>query len=366
MVAHAKLSASGAHRWINCAGSVAAEAAMPYGNKSSVFAEEGTRAHDLAENALREGVAADTLTDDKDMADFVQVYVDYVRSFKASHMTIEERVDFSDWVPEGFGTADAILIYDNTLHVCDLKYGRGVQVFAEDNPQGLLYALGAYAEYGFALDGVDTIKISIVQPRLDHISEWTVSLDYLMKWAERVSQAAQAALEPDAPLNPGEKQCRFCAAKATCSALMRFTQDAILSDFDDLDLSPANKLTDKQLRMIMEAKPLIEGFLSAVQDHIKAKLDAGETFDGFKLVEGRSVRRWDDETKAADALESLIGDDAYKKSLISPAQAEKVLGKAKKADIQDMIVKPRGAPTLAPESDKRPSINVTADDFEEC
>lgn len=388
MAAHAKLGASNAHRWLNCPGSVSAEDGIP--NTSSPFAEEGTTAHELAEQVLGMAhlppkdvkvedwpryatVKANEFLDlyeDQDMADFVRVYVDHVNSLAVGcdALDIEMRVSYEDWVPGGFGTADAIIVQGDTLHICDLKYGMGVRVDAEENPQAMLYALGALTMTEMIFD-IERIQIHIVQPRLDHISQWEISVPDLLRWAEWVKQRAEEALVEDAPRVPGEKQCRFCRAKASCAALQKMTQDVIMADFDDLDNVPkANTLTDDQMRRALEAKPLIEAWLGAVEGLVKERLSNGESFPGYKLVEGKSNRQWSDDWQAAAKLVELIGNDkAYTPpKLITPAQAEKVLGKARVSEIAPLITKPSGAPTLAPETDKRPAINITANDFSAC
>jgi hypothetical protein len=365
MVAHAKLSASGAHRWMACPGSVKAEEGLP--DRSSSFAEEGTKAHELMEQALKHGKAVRDLIDDMEMSDYVQIYVDYVLSQKkpGDALFIERRVDFSEWVPEGFGTADTIIVSDEVLHIVDLKYGKGVPVFAENNPQALLYALGAYDDFMFLSD-FQSVKISIVQPRRDVISEWEISITDLLKFGETVRQAALDTQNPKAKRVPGEKQCRFCKAKATCPALYKLTSDTLLADFEQIDEAPApHKLTFAQLRKALENKSLIEAWLLSVENSVKELLLEGATFEGFKLVEGRSIRKWSDEESAASRLVQLVGEQvAYTKKLISPAQAEKALGKKDKAKIEDMIVKPRGAATVAKETDPRPAISPLEAEFE--
>jgi len=363
MTLHAKLSASGAHRWMACPGSVAAESGLP--DRTSSFAEEGTLAHDIVERALRLGFNCDTICDRPDMAEPAQVYVDYVRALPGQHRFIETRVSFEEWVPGGFGTADSIVIDEGTrtLHISDLKFGKGVKVDAEQNPQALLYALGAYSAFGFIHD-IERIKIAIIQPRIDHISEWEISVTDLLKWGEIARTAAEETMKANAPRVPGDKQCRFCKAKATCPALWKKTEQALLSEFEDLDLKPANKLTDDQLRQALEAKPLIEAWLSAVERLVTERIAEGREFPGFKIVEGRSLRQWRDEDMGP-TLEFLLGpDDAYIKKVISPAQAEKLLGKSNKNKIEPFIIKPRGKPTLTSEQDPRPSITVNANDFD--
>ena len=368
MVAHAALGASNAHRWLVCAGSVEAERDIP--NTTSPFAEEGTRAHDLGELALRTSDTALDAFEDQEMADFVRVYTDYVRqnARDADLLEIEQRVSYADWIEGGFGTADAVIIKDGVIHVCDLKYGMGVRVHADLNPQGMLYALGAYAENRFLGIEIHTAKISIVQPRLDHVSEWEISIEDLLRWAEWAKQRAEATQDPDAPRVAGEKQCRFCRAKASCKALQEVTEAAVMVEFDDLDNMPkANTLTDAQMRSALDAKPLIESWLSAIEKLAKGRLEDGEDFAGYKLVAGRSNRRWVADENTTKELVDLLGeDDAYTKKLVTPAQAEKLLGKKRASEITDFVVKSEGAPTLAPEADKRPAINISRSDFNDC
>ena len=364
MIAHASLGASNAHRWLECAGSVKAEIGLP--NTSSVFALEGTTAHDLAELTLTTTDGALDLFADQEMAEFVRIYTDYVRSLSdaADLVLIEQRVDYSDWVPKGFGTADAIVLNGDTLNVVDLKYGIGVPVYAEDNPQGMLYALGAYAEVNHIAE-IKNVVITIVQPRLDHISEWSIGIEDLLRWAEYATQRAEATQEDDAPRNAGEKQCRFCKAKHNCGELFRHTEAILLTEFDNIDELPnVDTLTDEQMGKVIASKVLIEGWISAISTHVTDRLEAGAGFTGYKLVEGRSTRRWHDDESAEFRLRELMGaEKSVTTKVISPTQAEKILGAKRKDEVSEMIVKPAGKPTLVPDSDKRLAINVTADDF---
>jgi hypothetical protein len=372
MTLHAKLSASGSHRWLNCSGSVQAESEYPESNTS--FAQEGTAAHELADKCLRSGdnsdqylgVVIEGVTVDADMVEHVQGYLDFVRSFDGE-LFPEQRVDFSPWVHDGFGTSDAIVITSNKVHIIDLKYGQGVIVDAENNTQGMLYALGVYNDYGYLLDDQDSFVIHIYQPRANNFSEWEISLKDLLKWGEWVKLRADEALEKDAPRTPGDKQCMFCKAKASCPALLKFTQEIIIAEFDDLDdLQDPNKLSNAQIKKVLEGKKLIESWLSAVESSVFAKLMNGEKFKGFKLVEGRSLRQWANESAAQVALLSLRDEnEVFTKKLISPAQAEKLLGKKEAKQIQDLIIKPQGKPTLTTEDDKRPEFGNVENLFDE-
>lgn len=370
MAEHAKLSASSAHRWLYCPGSVKAEEGLK--DKGSPYAAEGSCAHEVAEKALSEKKHATdyigkTYHDHEvtqEMADYVQEYVDYVRALKGEQ-EYEQRVDFDDWVWQGFGTSDAIVYAGTTLYVVDLKYGKGNMVHADENPQGMLYALGALNEREGLME-IDNIVIVIHQPRLDHVSEWSITPKELYKWGEWVAGRAQTCLRDDAERVAGEKQCLWCKAKATCPELMKRTEQALMMDFDNIESMPEkpDKLTEQDLLFAMNNKKLIVSWLDAVEQHIKEKLERGEPFQGFKLVEGRSTRKWIDEEKATQKLQDMLQDDAFEKKLLSPAKAEKALGKAKAKEIQDIIIKPTGAPTLAPESDKRQPLQIIPSDFD--
>jgi hypothetical protein len=372
MVAHAKLSASGAHRWMSCPGSVAAEGELP--NRGSAFAKEGSAAHELAEIVLNKGGSAfdwegkpliehNTVIPDREMVGAVQEYVDYLGNLKGDRL-YEVRVDFSPWVPDGFGTSDAIVIDGDTMHVVDLKYGKGVKVDAERNPQAMLYALGAINEFGF-IYGAKRIFCHIHQPRIDHVSVWEISVDDLMAWGEEVKILAETALSADAKRSPGEKQCRFCAAKAVCPALLKLTEETIGVELASMaDLAAPTRLTGAQLSLVLTHRALINGWMESVEQLVTERLANGDAFPGWKLVEGRSLRQWSDEGEAERLLVAELGDNAHERKLISPAKAEKALGKKRAALVADVVVKPPGKPTLAPESDPRPPFGVvTADDF---
>ena len=374
MTSHAKLSASGSVRWLACPGSVKAESGLS--DKGSIFAQEGTCAHELAELVLTNGGNAFDWVGKKliensgfvvttEMAGYIQEYVDYVGQIGGDQQ-YEERVDFSDWVPEGFGTSD-VIAYDlatATLHVIDLKYGKGHRVEAQNNTQGVLYGLGAYSDWGMIYP-IKAVRVHIHQPRLDHISTWDLTTDELLRWGETLREGANKCLEPDALRVPGEAQCLFCKAKATCPALLRHAESVLMADFDDFEQLAVDTLTSEKLRNVLDNKKLISGWLEAVEALAIERLVSGEGFAGYKLVEGRSTRKWADEGAAEKALIALIDDQAYTpRKVISPTQAEKALAKKDAGKIADLIVKPSGKPTLVAESDKRPGLTITAEDFD--
>ena len=375
--AHAKLSASGSSRWLNCPGSVKAEEA--YADQSSSFAEEGTLAHEIADLCLKSNLDAEayvgmTLKElkikfntideneqiSRDMARYVQEYLDYVLSHETKNSTLytEQRVDFSNIVPDGFGTMDsAILDYDSRIcHIFDLKYGKGITVDAFENTQGQMYALGFYNESGF-LDDIDSFRIHIVQPRKNNYSYWDISVKNLIKFGKWVSERAELALSKNPIRVPGEKQCQWCKAKADCKVLFKFTENIIMTDFDNLEEENFNNdndlLTDKQRKTVLDNQKLIELFLKANRDSVFDRIKNGDSFNGYKIVEGKSNRVWRDD--AEKILSEKLGDDAYNKKLIGITDAQKKVGK----EIVDKVTfKPSGKLTLAPESDKRKAIVI--------
>jgi hypothetical protein len=396
MSAHARLSPSGAHRWMACPGSVVLEADYP--DEGSVYADEGTAAHTLASWCLIDGLDADqylgtvievgerkfTVTDD--MAAHVQDYAKLVREYaEGGELMVEQRVPIGHLTgeEEAGGTADAIIIKPGELVVVDLKYGMGVKVMSEDNPQLLLYALGAFENFGL-LGDFHSVTMVIHQPRLNHVAEWTVPINHMHSFAGTVRDAAGDVQEAasvshigvDSYLRPGEKQCRFCKAKASCPALRAEVADlvheaATLNDFADLLPTAIDSQTgDNYLSVAMSKVGLVEQWCKAVRAEVERRLLAGQSVDGFKLVEGkRGNRQWANPEAAEKLLKSfrLRNDEMYDFKLISPTAAEKLFKSNPKRweKVCEHITQSEGKPSVAFATDRRQEIAVpsVADDF---
>lgn len=395
---HAKLSPSGAHRWMACPGSVVLEASFP--DKGSVYADEGTAAHTLAAYCLQDGTEAkDYLGEtihvgerkfvvDPAMAGHVADYVKLVRDLSAGkQLLVERKVPIGHLTGEtgATGTSDAVIIdaAAGNLIVADLKYGMGVKVDAIGNHQLQMYALGAYEAYSLLAD-FQTVSMYIHMPRLNHVSEYHITVPELLEFAERVRDAArqvELALSldgVDAMLNPGEKQCRFCKAKATCPALLAEVTEAVggepataeeFAQFVPIDTTDG--VGDNYLSLAMDKVGLVEDWCKAIRAEVERRLLRGDKVPGYKLVEGKQGnRQWVDADKAEAALKALKlkQDEIFERKLISPTAAEKVLKKdpEKWDKLQGLISRNPGKPSVAPATDKRPELAVntaTADEF---
>jgi hypothetical protein len=386
-MAHAKLSPSGAHRWMACPGSVGLEAAFP--DQSSSYAAEGTLAHTLASEYLdgtgqhpfkRVGEQHDvdgfTFTVTQSMADHVDDYCRLVIDYgERGLLLVEQRVPIGHLTGEkdATGTSDAIVVdtANRVLFVIDLKYGMGVRVDAGDNPQLMLYALGALEQCD-QLGEFEQVCMVIHQPRLNHVSEHWLEVAELREFAEDVRLAAIEIGDHEVPrLEPGEKQCRFCKAKAVCPAL-RAEVTEVVSGSATLDefLTPDTTTGDNYLSVAMSKVELVEHWCKAVRAEVERRLLAGQSVDGYKLVEGkRGNRKWNSETEVEALFKSfrLRQDEMYDYSLISPTKAEKLLKDTPKRweKAEALISRAEGKPSVAPATDKRPALAVqsVADDF---
>ena len=375
---HARLSASGSQRWLACPGSILLEESYPE-DVVSEFAEYGTAGHQLAQLCLEkerpatlfegqvfnksenfpEGFKVDT-----EMADAVQTYLDYCNSLGEGETHIEKRVDFSLYVNEGFGTADFIKVKDNEIHVVDLKMGKGVKVNAINNTQGMLYALGVVWDSKLADN--DIVHIAIVQPRLDHISEWSLTVNALLTWGtDSVRPRAEQAWNGEPIFNPGETQCRFCKAKPTCKALAEHSLKTAMDTFTDIpteeDLKEVHTLTHAEIGALLPRVNTLVNWAKSLEAHAFSELDKGEKIPGYKLVMGRSGnRKWTNEDDIERKLTQMgvRKSEMFSKKLLTPAQMCKII---KKKDLSVTQIEtywnsPEGKPTIAVESDSRDEI----------
>ena len=371
---HARLSASGAKKWINCPGSIQLE--ENFEDKPSQFAEEGTNAHALGEAKIRLATkeynrtkyhnAIRNLEITEDMEDYAESYKNYVieRYNSALQKTpdailmLEQRLDFSKYVPDGFGTGDAVIIAEGKLEIIDLKYGKGVEVSAVDNPQLRLYALGAYEAFDM-LYGFDTVEMTIYQPRLDNISSENISVAELLEWGESVKKAAQLANDDSVIECVAGKHCDtgFCKARPVCRAYAEERQKMAVYDF-----KPPAMLTVAEIADIIEQSASLEKWAKLVCDYaLEQAYKHGVEYPGYKVVEGRSNRKY---SKTDSEIAKILTDNGYQQSdilvhkLKGITDIEKLLGKKTFAEVLgSYVVKPPGKPTLVCSEDKRPAIN---------
>ncbi|WP_215522519.1 DUF2800 domain-containing protein [Varibaculum prostatecancerukia] len=368
---HALLSASSAHRWLHCPPSAKLTAGVT--EAPSEAALQGTAAHALAEHKLRRALKQQSKRpvskyEDDEMNAHTDDYVSYVleqyeqakQATPGAVIYIEQRLDFSYVVPGGFGTGDCLIVADGTLHVIDLKYGLGVLVEAEWNPQMMLYALGALALFD-ALYDIEQVALTVFQPRRANVSTWTISVTELNKWAEQtLKPAAELAAKGEGEFCAGT-WCQFCRIASTCRA--RAEANLELAKFD---FTPPAELSADEVAEVLAQIPELTRWASDVQDYALSQALSGELYEGFKLVAGRSIRKYTDETAVAEAAKAAGYRDIYKRSLLTITAMEKLMGKKNFSEILgNLVVKPEGKPTLVPVTDKRPELQVStaADDF---
>ena len=369
---HAVLSASSSHRWLSCTPSARLE--QEFEDRETEAAAEGTAAHALCEHKLRRALKMQSRRpvsqyDSEEMEAYTDGYVQFVLETLAEAkrhcadpiVSIEQRLDFSCYVPEGFGTGDCVIIADHTLHIIDFKYGQGVLVEAENNPQMMLYALGALRAYD-ALYDVDEIAMTIYQPRRENISTWTISVDALKAWAKEVlTPRARLAFKGKGDYRPGA-WCVFCRAAVKCRARAEeklalaqyeFAQPPILSDAEIEDI----------LGRLDDLTRWAEEIRAYAQD---AAVNHGKQWRGYKVVEGRSIRKYTDEAAVIDAANAAGYHDIFRRTLLPITEMEKLMGRQDFAKILGgLVAKPAGKSTLVPISDKRPPIPSAQNDFHE-
>lgn len=361
MSAHARLSASAAHRWIPCPGSVSLSAAVPV-PPSSAHAEEGTQAHEYAARILM-SETVELPTDD--LRQHVPVYVNFCRAESTPDSTVLVEMSLTEGLqhidPHLGGTADFVRYCPDRkdLLVADFKYGRGVIVEAENNPQLMLYALGAL--YGFARHNVKTVTLAVIQPRAEGeepIKTWTAPVDVLIEFAADVKEAAARSREAIPTYNPGEKQCRWCPAKVICPALEQQTHALVASDFTALSPAPA----PERLRQLLDMVPTVEARIKAIRDHAYAEIAHGRPVPGYKLVAKRATRKWVDEEAAGKKLVVELGGVAFEKPVLkSPAQVEKAVGKKEWAKYAGLAASVSSGYTLVNDSDPRPGVELISE-----
>ncbi|MBP3759366.1 MAG: DUF2800 domain-containing protein [Clostridiales bacterium] len=372
MPRHAYLSASASHRWLSCPPS--AKLCADVNDEASPYAKQGTDAHELCEykvlHALGEDVKDPTENldyFDTEMEESTDEYCNYVleqyekakQLCKDPKVLVEQRLDFSKWVPDGFGTGDCLIIADKVLQIIDFKYGLGILVEAENNPQMMCYALGALDTYDGIYD-IESVEMTIFQPRRDNVSTFTISKEELLKWAEEfLAPTAQLAYNGEGEYHAGD-HCQFCKVKATCRERAAYNMELAAYDFEE----PAT-LDDSEIADILPRIDDLVAWANDIKEYALQQAMSGTEYKGFKVVEGRSVRKYTDDAAVAATVENA-GYDPYERKVLGITAMTSLLGKKKFEELLGgMITKPPGKPTLVPNSDKRPALNTAKDDFKE-
>ena len=371
---HAVLSASSAHRWLNCTPAPRLE--QEFDDHETEAAAEGSAAHALAEHKLRKALKLRSKKpisqyDCDEMDEYTSGYVDFVMEALAEAKTtcpdpqvlIEQKLDFSCYVPDGFGTGDCLIVASPRLHVIDFKYGLGVLVDAYQNPQMMLYALGALRIFDCLYD-ITEVAMTIYQPRRENVSTWTISVDELREWAETTLRPkADLAFKGEGNYAPGS-WCQFCRAAVKCRARAEAKLELAKFEFAQPPL-----LSDVEIGEILTKLDDLTHWANEIVAYAQdAAINHGKQWPGYKLVESRTIRKYSDEEAAAQAANAAGYHDIYKKSLISITEMEKLMGKQTfKEVLGGLVIKPAGKPTLVPASDKRPAIFTTGakNDFNE-
>lgn len=374
MAGHALLLASSSRRWLNCPPS--ARLCENYEDKSSEYAQEGTDAHSLCEHKLKSMLGMESANPTEGLSFYSEEmeqcacdYAAYVMELVAEAkkickdpvVLIEQRLDFSRFVQEGFGTGDCVIIADGTLYIVDYKHGKGVEVSAVDNPQMMLYALGALELFDGIYD-IDTVQMAIFQPRRDNVSVCVMAKDDLLSWANgELAEKAKLAYDGEGKFACGD-WCRFCKAKAACRKRAEYNLEMAKYDF----AMPAT-LEDAEIVAILARTDELSVWAADVKEFALQQALSGIKYDGYKVVEGRSNRRYTDEAAVADAVKKA-GFNPYEEKLLGITAMTAALGKKRFADIIEkagLTEKPQGKPALVPESDKRPPMHTAQEDFKE-
>ena len=372
MPKHALLSASSSKQWLNCPPSVRLCAEIK--DRASPYAQQGTDAHELCEYKVLKalGKSGRDPTEDLDyydaeMENCTEEYCNFVmeqfedakKLCKDPLVLVEQRLDFSRWVPDGFGTGDCLIVADDVLHIIDFKYGLGVLVDAEHNPQMMCYALGALDTYDGIYD-IHTVKMTIFQPRRDNLSTCTMTKADLLTWADTVlAPTAKLAYEGKGEFKAGD-HCTFCKVRATCRKRAEYNLELAKYDFE----MPAT-LEDTEIAAILPKIDSLVSWGNDIKEYALQQALSGMKYDGYKVVEGRSNRRYTN----ADAVASAViqaGYDPYEKKLLGLTAMTSLLGKQQFEELLGgLIEKPQGKPTLVPDTDKRLALNTAIDDFKE-